>query len=164
VLGEINQSEENELFLSCVREMMRKKVPTNISCTTPPFKNFLPDMNNCKEKNELINFMNNFAGFFNNIVEKPHSIGCPLPCRQIYYKVTLDYTHKNLFNGKSFEYFFFQYKYSTLLVEERIESYDYDIGSFLVAAGGNLGLFLGFSCFSILFFSIELMKKLLLMF
>ena len=44
-------------------------------------------------------------------------------------------------------------RYSTLNVEEQIESLEYDVGTFWTAAGGNLGLFLGFSVLSV-FFSI----------
>lgn len=40
--------------------------------------------------------------------------------------------------------------YESLVVEERIETLVYDVGSFLSAMGGNLGLFLGFSCFTML--------------
>jgi hypothetical protein len=39
--------------------------------------------------------------------------------------------------------------------EERMETLTYDLGNFLVAAGGNLGLFLGFSCFSLMVTFIE---------
>jgi hypothetical protein len=39
--------------------------------------------------------------------------------------------------------------------EERMETLTYDLGNFLVAAGGNLGLFLGFSCFSLMLTFIE---------
>ena len=35
----------------------------------------------------------------------------------------------------------------------------YDAGGFLAAAGGNLGLLLGFSCLSVLFASVEWIKK-----
>jgi hypothetical protein len=41
--------------------------------------------------------------------------------------------------------------YETLSVEEQFETLVFDIGSLLAAAGGNLGLFLGFSCLSLLF-------------
>ena len=34
-------------------------------------------------------------------------------------------------------------------MEERVESLVYDFSAFLVATGGNLGLFLGFSCLSV---------------
>jgi hypothetical protein len=40
--------------------------------------------------------------------------------------------------------------YNTDATEERTETILYDFGSLLVAAGGNLGLFTGFSCLSIL--------------
>jgi hypothetical protein len=36
----------------------------------------------------------------------------------------------------------------------------YDFGGFLAAAGGNLGLLLGFSCLSISLMAVEWMKKL----
>ena len=40
--------------------------------------------------------------------------------------------------------------YSTLNVEELVETLVYDRGNFLAAAGGNLGLMLGISCLSVL--------------
>jgi len=40
--------------------------------------------------------------------------------------------------------------YSTLDVKEVVETLVYDVGDFLAAAGGNLGLLLGFSCLSVL--------------
>jgi Amiloride-sensitive sodium channel len=48
------------------------------------------------------------------------------------------------------EIFYLLYYYLTLATEQRIQSLDYDFGNFLVAAGGNLGLFLGMSCLSVL--------------
>jgi hypothetical protein len=41
--------------------------------------------------------------------------------------------------------------YETYSVEEQFETLVFDIGSLLVAAGGNIGLFLGFCCLSIAF-------------
>ena len=48
---------------------------------------------------------------------------------------------------------------ANFVVEERIETLIYDTGNFLAQAGGNLGLFLGFSCLSLLFAIIKLFKK-----
>jgi len=48
------------------------------------------------------------------------------------------------------EIFYLLFYYLTLTTEQRIQSLDYDFGNFLVAAGGNLGLFLGMSCLSVL--------------
>lgn len=49
--------------------------------------------------------------------------------------------------------------YESLIVEERIESLVYDAGSFLSAIGGNLGLFLGFSCLTMLLGILKLAEK-----
>lgn len=146
---------------------MWKNLPRNITCTTPPFRNFLPDnwfVNNCKDKKEASDMTDMFAKFVGDIAGRPDSIECPLPCRQINYKISFDYAHEILYKEaeEKNKCFFFKYMYSTLLVDERMESYDYDIGSFLTAAGGNLGLFLGFSCLSILFMAIKWIKNYLL--
>ena len=50
-------------------------------------------------------------------------------------------------------------KFESALVEEQVENLVYDAGNFLAAMGGNLGLFLGFSCLSILFSFINYLKK-----
>ena len=148
--------------------MMWKNLPKSVSCTTPHFKYFLPNnsnINSCRDKTEAFEFVDTFTNFVNDIVDRPESIGCPLPCRQVHYKISLDYVHKygwQVFDDdsensteKKVDHFSLEYRYSTLFVEERMESYDYDVGSFLAAAGGNLGLFLGFSCLSVLFAAIK---------
>ena len=40
--------------------------------------------------------------------------------------------------------------YNNLEIEERTETLIYDLSTFLSAAGGNLGLLMGFSCLSVL--------------
>ncbi len=40
--------------------------------------------------------------------------------------------------------------FSSLNVEEKVETLVYDIASFMATAGGNLSLLLGFSCLSVL--------------
>jgi len=45
------------------------------------------------------------------------------------------------------------------IVEKHVEALIYDTGNFLAQAGGNLGLFLGFSCLSLLFAFINFLKK-----
>ncbi len=51
------------------------------------------------------------------------------------------------------------YFYDTLRVEEKIETLTFDLGGVLAAAGGNLGLCLGFSCLSILHTTIYLISQ-----
>ena len=54
------------------------------------------------------------------------------------------------------------FSYQTLAVEYHMETYIYDIGSFLSSAGGNLGLLLGFSFFTMLLGLINLIKRALI--
>ena len=52
--------------------------------------------------------------------------------------------------NKSKDHFTLYSFYPTFDVEEKIETLEYDLANLLVSAGGNLGLFLGFSCFSVM--------------
>ncbi len=56
-------------------------------------------------------------------------------------------------------HYFITLYYSTFNVEEHIESLIYDASSFVVSVGGNLGLFFGFSCLSVLFACINYFKN-----
>jgi hypothetical protein len=47
-------------------------------------------------------------------------------------------------------------------VEKQVESLIYDAGNFFAAVGGNLGLFLGFSCLSIIFATIDFLVRVFL--
>ena len=49
--------------------------------------------------------------------------------------------------------------YSSLYVNEKIETYVFDFDTALVAVGGSLGLFLGWSCHSIIMGIIEFLYK-----
>jgi hypothetical protein len=84
------------------------------------------------------------------------TFGCPLPCTKTSYKTNLKYMHKNsLMLVEEFfqkdNVFILYFFYTSLTVEEKIETLIYDFGGLMAAAGGNLGLCLGFSCLSILF-------------
>ena len=92
---------------------------------------------------------------------------CPLPCKQISYNANIRYFHETSFLdpynsfGENFSAAFIvlSISYETLLIEEHEESLVYDITNFLAAAGGNLGLFLGFSCMSVFYGVIKIIKK-----
>ena len=49
--------------------------------------------------------------------------------------------------------------YSSLYVNEKIETYVFDFDTALVAVGGSLGLFLGWSCHSMIMGFIEIVYK-----
>ena len=87
-------------------------------------------------------------------VANTFAFGCPLPCQQSVYNIKLRYFHhndiENIAGLEGENVFFFQFYSNSLVVEERVEMLVYDLGNFLVAVGGNLGLWLGFSCLSVL--------------
>ena len=147
---------------------MVEKLPKEIVCILPIMKYFLPQnttLPECQNNKSEEDVTKALINYVYDIVDVPESIGCPLPCRQINYKMNLDLFHKNSwtsFNStisKNERYFNLEYRYMTLFVDEKIESLEYDIGSFLAAAGGNLGLMLGFSCLSVLFATVEYANK-----
>ena len=55
--------------------------------------------------------------------------------------------------------FYFSILWESLLIEEKVETLVYDGINFVAAAGGNLGLLLGFSCFGLLQMLITYLKN-----
>ena len=92
---------------------------------------------------------------------------CPIPCKQTSYDANIRYFHKSavidtdnsLGENFSDSKVMFALGYETLLIEEHAESLVYDVTNFLAAAGGNLGLFLGFSCMSVFYGIIKIIKR-----
>ena len=92
---------------------------------------------------------------------------CPLPCKKTTYDLNVKDFHANswtdpfnktgLINVSSVT--LLSLFYETLSTEEMVETLMYDVGSFLAAAGGNLGLFLGFSCLSMTVSFIQFCKN-----
>jgi hypothetical protein len=113
-----------------------------------------------------------FINIIKDFTENPNRFGCLPPCKITNFKIDLTYYHKNSWSifeefvslGKDFGIYYF---YNTLQIEEKVETLIFDFGGLLAAAGGNLGLCLGFSCLSIFYSIIHLisilMKKIKLM-
>ena len=101
-----------------------------------------------------------FMKLFYKFRDRPGSFGCPLPCTRISYDIDTSYYHENSGDpdaGRSnFRLFIFP---STEFVEDLSETLLYDAGGFLAAAGGHLGLLLGFSCLSVLYAIVKWLKK-----
>lgn len=95
-------------------------------------------------------------------------MNCPLPCRQSLYDAKMTMYHRNahasiLTQEEEQLYkqgFYFTFGFETFAVEEHVETLIYDSGNFLAQIGGNLGLFLGFSCFSAIIAAIQCLEKL----
>lgn len=105
-------------------------------------------------------------------------LGCLVPCNQtlfdmeytLYHQnsdtVVLNEDTKSISNSKQkdtdLSELIVSFYFRTLAVEEHVETVVYDAINFLAAAGGNLGLLLGFSCLStLLYFHDLIVKKLL---
>jgi Amiloride-sensitive sodium channel len=92
---------------------------------------------------------------------------CPIPCFQKTYAYKLEYQHRNVFFSTSTENdydagnttFGLFVCWETMLVEEVVEALVYDEINFITAVGGNLGLLLGFSCYSLLEQLIDFIRK-----
>ena len=163
-----NKLNENEGFLQCSKNVLGKNISQTYKCFIPQMnsvlldKSALPPCKNVSAGNETYY---NFSTLFSSFAENPDTLGCPVPCKQVIYKLSVEYYQKNNWPLNILEdnvtIFLLRYYYGTLNVEQQIESLDYDFGSFLVSAGGNLGLFLGFSCLSVLFAIIKCLKKIL---
>jgi hypothetical protein len=156
-------------FISCAKRSFWKTLSEQINCTLPPFQEFIPNnqtgLKKCETKSEAWHSYSIFHDFIYSFIARPDHYGCPLPCRDTKYNFHVKYFHETSWieneedeknNKFNFILFFF---YHSLNVEERIESYVYDVGNTLTAVGGNLGLTLGISCFSILVGTAKIVKR-----
>ena len=162
---------DHEMFINCSKNELWKLVSANISCAIPDLKVITPDdgvMEECSNQSIAWDTFWMYEQILGDFSQQPWRYGCPQPCKIVTYKIRLEYFHKNnimrsvdMPNISNGQFLLFTY-YSALAVQERIESLEYDLGSLLVAAGGNLGLFLGLSAFSGLLLIINWCKRLTL--
>ncbi len=110
----------------------------------------------CKSNKKALSTVEKFVTQIDDYLSRTSEFGCPIPCKQKSFKHKLEYFSKNTFiefndeqriDQDSFELIVF---FKTMDIEEKTETFVYDVGNFLTAAGGNLGLFMGFSCLSII--------------
>lgn len=147
-----------ELFNNCAKQTFEKIVSnsTEFKCKIVEIEYFLQESlatPPCQNEEIAKEMFQLFSSYLTNFIRNPSKYQCTLPCKQCMYLTTIDYYHKNIMGHHHEEKGFFRLaiQYTSLNVEERIENLEYDIGNLLVSAGGNLGLFLGFSCLSLLF-------------
>ena len=86
---------------------------------------------------------------------------CPQPCKQNYYTLnTASYDPTITLDDQTLNStFFLGLAYDTFITERETEKLYYDTFDILALVGGNLGLFLGFSCFSSLLTVTELLSN-----
>ena len=122
-------------------------------------------MQRCQDENSAINATLQLIEIVRKFIGDPSQSDCWPPCKRVYFKYDLKYFHKN--SWPSFQgiisvenHFNLYYFYDTLQIEEKVETLIFDLGGLLAAAGGNLGLCLGFSCLSVLHSIVPLLYQL----
>jgi hypothetical protein len=147
-------------FLECSKNKLRTYTSQNLTCIIFQFSEFFnsrnSDLPHCTNETDA---SKNFKLFGSDVLYFVNNINsfCPLPCITQSYSHIIEYFSKftwieNVSNMVDInqDVFEFTIAYNQFYTEVRMEALVYDIGNLLVAAGGNLGLFMGFSCLSIL--------------
>lgn len=157
-------------FNECMQKSICEMAKTRINCSIYPLRNFLgpgcqfPLCQNSQDAS------NSFDFFFSEI-QMNHMEGLPnqclKPCFEKSYAHSVRYFHKNAaieskgIFGHNFTNinFMMDLFFDTDLIEEHTESLIYDKSAFWSSVGGNLGLYLGFSCFSVAMAMFEVVRK-----
>ena len=155
---------DQTIFVECSKKALWSELKNTINCSIPIFDAISEaaktDFVECPNKEDAKMMEKTFMKLFYKFRDRPGSFGCPLPCTRISYDIDTSYYHENSGDpdaGRSnFRLFIFP---STEFVEDLSETLLYDAGGFLAAAGGHLGLLLGFSCLSVLYAIVKWLKK-----
>jgi len=159
----------NEEFVNCSKKAILETLLPKISCITFNIKEFvdskLVKLPQCRSRKSALSTFETFMSCIDHYISKTSEFGCPVPCKQKSVKYEIEYFSRNsyfeadekIFVDKNiFQLIVF---FKSMTVEAKKESYVYDGVNFLTAAGGNLGLFMGFSCLSIIFSLIDSLNK-----
>ena len=144
-------------FIKCCKDRIwTRLLESKINCTIAGMKEIIPQKLILQECGDEYSARQSYSlvedvleEFTSNMVEE----GCPLPCSKTIFSTKKRFFHKNTISGTNL----FKNHNNSVVVEilpkngvaeESEETLIYDFGNFVAAAGGNLGLLLGFSCLS----------------
>ena len=154
-----DNNEEIQSFIHCAQKSILNNVGNNLICILPFMSDWISNstLSECSSRSDSVKTFQIYSDFIHDFNQNMDSHGCPMPCSLITYNVATKYIHKNVqfnFNEQvqknTDDLFGLALIYDTLLIDKNVESYEYDSSDFLIYVGGNLGLFLGFSCLSTL--------------
>lgn len=139
----------------------------NVNCIIPGIYKFTNDtqLNECTDWRSASETFQNFLDIKYDFIASNSKHGCPLPCTEVSFVFETFYLHRNSWIETKQEtelpngVYQIKISYSSLHVKERVVTLVYDLENFLTSLGGNLGLFLGFSCLSLMLIAVELTKK-----
>ncbi len=145
----------SDQFAKCATEELIKQFLAVANCTSFLLEHLHPQQKlpYCHQQYLVYNDAVNLAQ--NLLKDILISRKCASMCDRTRYSVNLAEYHENVMFGSD-DYFLACF-FGTLNVEHKTEKYVYGFGTAIVAVGGSMGLFLGFSCLSI---SLSLLKML----
>ena len=154
-----------EDFAKCLRQALQKSLRRQISklkCKVPAL-DFTQSQLNLTYCNSIADALQMEKIIYKSAIEIHQKKTCGKVCDLPKFQSDLSYLSKNVL-GKELQkygngYFIIWSFYSTLSVEEKIETYIFDFDTALIAFGGTLGLYLGWSIHSIFVNFIDMTVK-----
>jgi hypothetical protein len=146
-------------YRDCAVDRIRSKFADSGECTTGPLMYYGIGNQVCNDT-QIYTFLVNYVKVMDEVVEGQM---CGRRCEVNSYPSRKMYVHDKKLNwGDSTmvtEYFKVGIYLDSFVVEEKVEYHIYEMDSAVAAIGGSLGLFLGYSCYSVVTNLIEGMLK-----
>ena len=150
-------ADESE-FIDCSKKQLWNVLGMQINCSIAGLEKIVPTGTEIKYCNDSSLARKTYGQTYRTITDFFTNISkynCPVPCSQKGFNYNMKYFHQNSWiepdnSSLSQNVAVIAVSYSSLLLEERTETLINDLECLLTSIGGNLGLFLGFSCFSTL--------------
>ena len=148
----------NTQYNECIREQISHKFLEKVKCNIPGLRDVLTVKHSIPECADAQSADDTFFSYIEvsyDFLKNKIATHCQPPCKRKSYKTSAKQYHKNSWNDFSNQsteedLFYLQMAFSSLNVESEVQTLVYDTGNMLAAAGGYLGLFLGFSCLTCL--------------
>ena len=155
-----------EEFAKCLRQELQKSLEmqqllSNLKCKVPALDfNLKLNLNYCTSTSDALKME---KIIYKSAIEIHQKKICGKVCDLPKFTSDLSYLSKNVLSKELQRYgdgyFIIWSFYSTLSVEEKIETYIFDFDTALIAFGGTLGLYLGWSIYSIFVNFIDMTVK-----
>ena len=152
-------------FLNCAKDLFKEENLPKINCTIYNFKEFIDpetvEVPLCNSAESAADVYRHLLEYYDTFLFDSKDTKCLVPCTQTGYDYQISYYSKPGFSSSqkpdvdASNYFYLITFFTRMETEERTEVLVYDMVAFLSAAGGNLGLFVGFSCLSVIFALID---------
>ena len=139
----------------------------HLNCVIPGLEKFIlgTELKECTNKNSARHAFEKFLDIKTNFSANVAMYGCSLPCTTVSFGFDVFTIHRNSWIDTNDEpevplgVFQFRFYFSLLEVEESVVTLVYDLETLLASLGGNLGLFLGFSCLSVMISLLQMLKR-----